>query len=435
MRNINECWTGHRPVARVPDGFLWGVATAAHQVEGNNVACDAWLIEHLARTVYREPSGDAVDFYHRYPDDIAVIAALGLNAFRFGVEWARIEPENGEISTSALDHYSRVVDTCLHHGIEPVLTLHHFTSPQWLIRYNGGWRGADTAQRFADYAAIVMRRLGDRVTWVCTINEANTPVLLTHSGLLPESWRARLDQTNILAAKAFGVSDDAFCPFFPAASDDKAVAVVGQAHRMAVDSIHAVTPGAMVGITLSLQEIAAEPGGEETADLADEFVNRRYLRDMGAVGDFVGVQTYTRIVFGPEGVKPPAGHVADNGLELAPGALTATCRQAQQITGLPVLVTEHGVDFDDADDAHRAALIEETLRELALAIADGLDVRGYLHWTLVDNFEWFNGYHGHFGLLGNDRATQRRWIRPSAIRYGDIARANGFSAGLPADPR
>ncbi len=411
-------------MARFPDGFLWGVATAAHQVEGNNVSCDAWLMEHLPGTVYREPSGDAVDFYHRYPDDIAVIAALGLNAFRFGIEWARVEPENGEISTAALDHYSRVVDTCLRHGIEPVLTLHHFTSPQWLIRYNGGWRAPDTAQRFADYAATVITRLGDRVTWVSTINEANTPVLLTHSGLLPESWMTKVDETNRLAAKAFGVSDDAFCPFFPAASDDKAVEVVGRAHRMAVDSIHAVAPGAQVGITLALQEIAADPGGEEMADTADEFVNRRYLRDMGAFGDFIGVQTYTRVVFGPDGLKPPAGQVSDNGLELAPSALTATCRQAQQITGLPVLVTEHGVDFGDADDHLRAALIEDTLRELAPAIADGLDVRGYLHWSLVDNFEWFNGYHGHFGLLGNDRTTQQRWIRPSAVSYGAIARAN-----------
>ena len=132
-------------MARFPDGFLWGVATAAHQVEGNNVANDAWLMEQLPGSIYREPSGDAVDFYHRYRDDIAVIAALGLNAFRFGVEWARVEPEMGQISAAELDHYSRVVDTCLRHRIEPVVTLHHFTSPQWLIRHNGGWRGPDTA--------------------------------------------------------------------------------------------------------------------------------------------------------------------------------------------------------------------------------------------------------------------------------------------------
>lgn len=426
---MSDCWAGRSrqmPVARFPEGFLWGVATAAHQVEGNNVSCDSWLMEHLPGSIYREPSGDAVDFYHRYPDDIAVIAALGLNAFRFGIEWARVEPEMGRISVVEFDHYSRVVDTCLRHGIEPVVTLHHFTSPQWLIRHNGGWRSPDTAQRFADYAGVVMARLGDRVTWVCTINEANAPVLLAGSGLLPESESGKLAASMALAAKAFGVAEEDFCPFFPGASDEKATAVIGQAHRMAVDSVHAAAPDARVGITLSLQEVAAEPGGEQTAEAVDEFINRRFLRDIGSVGDFVGVQTYTRITFGEGGLKRPAGRVSDNGLELVPAALTATCRQAQQITGLPVLITEHGVDFDDENDGLRAGLIEDALRELAPAIADGLDVRGYLHWSLVDNFEWFNGYHGHFGLLGNDRSTQRRWIRPSALTYGMIARANGF---------
>jgi beta-glucosidase len=413
-------------MVRFPDGFLWGAATAAHQVEGDNVGNDAWLMEHLPGTMYREPSGDAADFYHRYPDDIAVIAALGLNAFRFGIEWSRIEPADGEISRAQLDHYSRVVDMCLAHGVEPVVTLHHFTSPQWLIRRNGGWRSPETAQRFADYAATVMARLGDRVTWVCTINEANTPVLLSLNGLLPESERSKMSAFTSASAAAFGVDEDVFCPFFPAANGEEAIKVVGAAHRLAVQSVHAVAPRAQVGVTLALQEVAAEPGGEQAADAVDEVINRRYLRDMGAVGDFVGVQTYTRITFGADGLKPFSGTVSDNGLEVVPSALTAACRQAHAITGLPVLITEHGVDFDDADDGLRAALIEDSLRELAPAIADGLDVRGYLHWSLVDNFEWFNGYHGHFGLLGNDRVTQRRWIRPSATHYGAIARRNGF---------
>ena len=121
-----------------------------------------------------------------------------------------------------------------------MVTLHHFTSPQWLIRHNGGWRSPDTAQRFADYAGVVMARLGDRVTWVCTINEANAPVLLAGSGLLPESESGKLADSMALAAKAFGVAEKDFCPFFPGASDEKATAVIGQAHRMAVDSVHAV---------------------------------------------------------------------------------------------------------------------------------------------------------------------------------------------------
>jgi beta-glucosidase len=136
-----------------------------------------------------------------------------------------------------------------------------------------------------------MARLGDRVTWVCTINEANAPVLLAGSGLLPESESGKLAASMALAAKAFGVAEEDFCPFFPGASDEKATAVIGQAHRMAVDSVHAAAPDARVGITLSLQEVAAEPGGEQTAEAVDEFINRRFLRDIGSVGDFVGVHT------------------------------------------------------------------------------------------------------------------------------------------------
>jgi beta-glucosidase len=414
-------------MALFPDGFLWGAATAAHQVEGNNVGSDAWFMEHLPDSMYRESSGDAADFYHRYPDDIATLAALGLNAFRFGVEWSRVEPADGEISRAELDHYSRVVDTCLRHAVEPVLTLHHFTTPQWLIRRNGGWRAVETAQRFADYAATVMAHLGDRVRWVCTINEANTPVLLTLNGLLPGSILSRIPEFMAAASDASGVDRDEFCPFFPAASDDEAIEVVGTAHRLAVDSVHAVAPGVQVGVTLALQEVVAAAGGEQFADSLDETLNRRFLRAIGSVGDFIGVQTYTRIAVGPDGPLLPTGQVSDNGLELAPGALSATCLQAQRITGLPVLITEHGVDFDDENDALRAELIEDTLRALAGAVADGLDVRGYLHWSLIDNFEWFNGYRGHFGLLGNDRDAQRRRIRPSAIRYGEIARRNGFA--------
>jgi beta-glucosidase len=175
-----------------PDGFLWGAATAAHQVEGGNVGCDIWVLEHLPNTIFSEPSRDACDFYHRYPDDVATVAALGLNAFRFGVEWARIEPERGPVSMAALDHYSRLVDCRVEHGLTPVVTLHHFTSPRWLVRA-GGWRSTDTPARFAEYAGRVMRRIGDRVEWVCTINEANTPPQLTANGLLSDEMIAAMN--------------------------------------------------------------------------------------------------------------------------------------------------------------------------------------------------------------------------------------------------
>jgi beta-glucosidase len=406
-----------------PQGFMWGAATAGHQVEGGNVNSDNWVLEHVPNTMFREPSGDACDFYHRYPDDVATVAALGLNAFRFGVEWSRIEPEPGLTSDAALDHYSRVVDACLCHGITPVVTLHHFTGPRWLIAA-GGWRSDATPDRFASYAATVMRRLGDRVTWVCTINEANTPLQLKFNGLLDTDAADNAFGPFVAsAAAAFGVPDTELGLFLTAV-DDTSIEVIAEAHRRAVDAVHAERPNAKLGITLSIQQAVAAPGGEQHAAAFDEHVNHRFLREMGVMGDFVGVQNYTRVRFGPDGQLAATGDVSGAGLDLVPESLAATCRQAHHLTGLPVLVTEHGADLDDDRDELRCRFIESSLGHLADAIADGVDVRGYLHWSLIDNYEWFNGYHGHFGLLGVDRTTQRRWIRPSAAVLGRIARAN-----------
>jgi beta-glucosidase len=407
-----------------PPGFLWGAATAPHQVEGGNVNSDNWVLEHLPGTRYEVPSGDACDFYHRYPHDIATVAALGLSALRFGVEWARVEPEPGLTSPAALDHYSRVVDACLAHGITPVVTLHHFTSPRWLIT-SGGWRADAAAERFGDYAATVMRRLGDRVAWVCTINEANLPLQLTVTRRSDSLGRERSAAAGAAAADAFGVSRDAL-GLFVTASDEAAIAEIAAAHERAVDAVHAARADAKVGVTLSIQPPVAESGGEKRAEDFDEQVNRRFLRELGTVGDFVGVQNYTTIRFGPDGPERPTGDVSvsDIGHELVPASLATACRHAHELTGLPVLVSEHGADLGDDRDELRGRYIEASLGHVADAIAEGVDVRGYLHWSLLDSFEWLRGYRSRFGLLGVDHATQRRWIRPSATVLGTIARAN-----------
>lgn len=405
-----------------PPGFLWGAATAPHQVEGGNVNSDSWVLEHLPGTAYAEPSGDACDFYHRYPHDIATVAALGLNALRLGVEWARVEPEPGLTSHAALDHYSRVVDACLAHGITPVVTLHHFTSPRWLITA-GGWRADATAERFGDYAATVMRRLGDRVAWVCTINEANLPLQLTFTRPSDSRAHERSAAAGAAAADAFGVPGDAL-GLFATAFDEAGIAEIAAAHERAVDAVHAARADAKVGVTLSIQPPVAEPGGDKQAEDFDEQVNRRFLRQMGTVGDFVGVQNYTTLRFGPDGRLRPTGDVSDIGHELVPASLAAACRHAHELTGLPVLVSEHGADLGDDRDELRCRYIEASLGHLADAITEGVDVRGYLHWSLLDNFEWLRGYRSRFGLLGVDHTTQRRWIRPSATVLGTIARAN-----------
>lgn len=155
-----------------PEGFLWGASTAAHQVEGNNTKSDFWLMENVEGSMFKEPSGSAVDHYRLYKEDIAQMAKMGLNGYRFSIEWARIEPEEGHFDAVEIEHYRNVLLTCRQWNITPIVTMHHFSSPQWLIR-EGGWESAGTPARFARYCAHVIRELGDLIPYVCTINEAN----------------------------------------------------------------------------------------------------------------------------------------------------------------------------------------------------------------------------------------------------------------------
>jgi beta-glucosidase len=164
---------------KFPRGFLWGTATAAHQVEGNNVYNDNWLLEHVPGTIYAEPSGDACDHYHRYAEDIALLAELGFNMYRFSIEWARIEPEEGEFSRASLE-YRRMLATCHEHGLTPMVTFHHFTSPRWLIAA-GGWEDEDTPDKFARYCEHATRHLGDLIGGACTLNEPNIALVCPES--------------------------------------------------------------------------------------------------------------------------------------------------------------------------------------------------------------------------------------------------------------
>jgi beta-glucosidase len=184
---------------KFPDGFLWGTATAAHQVEGGNVNCDYWVLEHVNGTSFAEPSGDACDQYHRYREDLELLARLGFNSYRFSVEWARIEPEDGEFSRAALEHYRRLMGACRDHGITPVLTLHHFTSPRW-IAARGGWENPRTAEKFGRYAERVSAHLGDMIGLACTINEINVAILLQHAGIIPPDEKIPLSPAHREAA-------------------------------------------------------------------------------------------------------------------------------------------------------------------------------------------------------------------------------------------
>jgi beta-glucosidase len=396
-------------VTGLPAGFLWGASTAAHQIEGGNVTADLWAVERAPGTIFAEPSGDACDSYHRYGEDVALLADAGLNAYRFSVEWARIEPEEGFFSRAALDHYRRVAGACLERGVTPVVTYHHFTSPRWFSA-DGGW-AADTApDRFARYAERVSAHLGDLVPWVCTINEANIAATLVHVGIAPAGERSE-------PPPAPDTDGPPAFPGFPLLDVER----MALAHRKATEAVKSGPGAPQVGWSLALIDLQATDGGEQRRDRARQLAQLDWL-DVSAGDDYVGVQTYTRERFGPGGLLPvPEGTPTTlTGWEVYPEALEHTIRLAADRTGIPVVVTENGMAT--ADDEARIAYTTEALRGLGRCLADGIDVRGYLHWSLLDNFEWTAGYRPTFGLVAVDRTTFARTAKPSLAWLGELGR-------------
>ncbi|WP_374689760.1 glycoside hydrolase family 1 protein [Promineifilum sp.] len=406
-----------------PPNFLWGTATAAHQVEGNNVNNDIWLLEHTPGSGFIEPSGDACDHYHRYPADIALLAELGFNMYRFSVEWARIEPERGHFSRAALDHYRRMLAACHEHGITPMVTFHHFSSPRWLLAA-GGWEGAETADLFARYCERTARHLGDLIGAACTLNEANIGRLIT-MGIPSAGERPSPLPWQAAVARQLGIAPEEVVTFLAAASP-RAAGVVMDAHRRAVAALKSGPGDYPVGLTLALQDIQPAEHGEATAARLDYEINGFYLEQLRQ-DDFVGVQTYSRMRCGPDGPLPPEPGVelTDMGYEFWPEALEATIRHAIAIAGRPVIVTENGIGT--GDDTRRIAYVRRALNGVINCLRDGLDVRGYTYWSAFDNFEWLLGYRPTFGLIAVDRETQQRTVKPSGYWLGQIAQANRLS--------
>ncbi len=403
-----------------PDDFLWGTATAAHQVEGNNVASDFWLYEHLAGSLFVEPSGDACDQWHRYEEDIRLVASLGLGVYRFSIEWARVEPEEGGVSRAALDHYRRVLACCRDHGVKPCITYHHFTSPRWFVA-DGGWADDRAVDRFARYAETVTAHVGDLVHSACTINEPNIPLLLTRTGIFPPEGLKHLPFLAE-AARRLGTSLDRLNSYFfadPLRTRDVMLA----AHLKARDVIKGGRGDFPVGIALSVSDDQAVPGGEARRDAVRHELYGPFL-DAARDDDFVGIQTYSRTRWGADGaLRPEEGvPVLIMGYELWPEALEATIRYVHGASGVPVLVTENGIGTDD--DAQRIDYVRRAVAGVARCLADGIPVLGYFYWSLLDNFEWMLGYAPRFGLVEVDRETQVRRPKPSAAVLAEIARRN-----------
>ena len=284
-----------------PDSFLWGTATSAHQVEGNNLNSDVWAEEYAEGSPYRDRSGDAVNHYHLYREDIRLLASLGFNSYRFSIEWARIEPEPGVYSRAELAHYRDMIRACKENGITPVVTLMHFTSPRWLMQL-GGWKNPETADRFARYCEFVFREIGEEIPYALTMNEANLPVLLKELfinlnfmppvGIDAKTWTAPGWRDS--AARRCGTTIDRYFTFHMA-SDEASLGIVMDAHRKARAAIKQVSPSTRVGLSLALPDVQCMPGGEAHAARKWHDYFGQFLPAIQG-DDFLGVQNYAREV-------------------------------------------------------------------------------------------------------------------------------------------
>jgi beta-glucosidase len=389
--------------------FLWGVATSGHQTEGGNTTSDTWFAENVSPTVFREPSGPACDGFHRWREDLDLVAGMGLSAYRFSVEWARVEPVEGTFSDRALDHYAAIADRCVELGLAPVVTFNHMTAPRWFAM-RGGWLDPGSAEVFARYCGVLMDRIGDAIAYAVTLNEPNLPRLLSWfpiPGAVRDLERATLEAAGKAAGvERYRLANVALPEEFDALEDGMAAA-----HTAARAAIKARRPGLPVGLSLAVVDDQAS-GDTTIRDQKRSDVYARWLR-LARDDDFAGVQNYERALYD--------GTVSHPAPEVHPSSLGNAVRYVHAETGVPVFVTEHGLATDD--DSRRAAFLEPALAGLRGAIDDGVPVLGYLHWTLLDNFEWIFGYGPKLGLVEVDRETFARTPKPSAAEYARIVRA------------
>lgn len=430
-------------------GFLIGAATAAHQVEGNNKNSDYWAMEHMKYTSFAEPSLDAVDHYNRYEEDIKMMAEAGLNAYRFSIEWARIEPVKGEFDEKEIEHYRKVLECCKKYGIEPVVTLLHFTSPKWLIE-KGGWENEETIGLFADYCKYVVERLGSYMHYICTINEANMGIQIaaisarykeqmmekmqqgagTHAnkeaaestegtvqvGLNMQKMMENIQKQAEENMEVFGVTTP---QVFVSSRTPEGDILVMKAHQAAKKAIKEVNANLQVGLTLSLHDIQAKEGGEKRAE---EEWNEEFLHYLPYIkeDDFFGLQNYTRSVIDANGIcaAPQGAGLTQMDYEIYPQALEACIRKVYKELNIPIIVTENGIAVED--DTVRVDFINKATDGVANCIADGISVKGYMYWSLMDNFEWQKGYSMTFGLIAVDRSTQQRAAKPSLKYLGGL---------------
>lgn len=401
--------------------FLIGASTAAHQVEGNNIYSDFWAMEQMENSDFIEPSLQAVDHYHHFKEDIDLLAEAGCNAFRFSLEWARIEPEKGIYNSQEIDHYREVLTYCHEKKIEPIVTMHHFSSPKWLIE-QGGWEDERTITAFAKYCGYVAKELGDLMCYVCTINEANMGLQLAAiiQDMMDGSVQVGMNfdmPANLEEKKKELVSlfqTDEPNTFLSMRTIDGDMLIM-RAHEAARKEMKKVCPHLQIGITLSLFDLQGDDEEKIKQEWHNDFAH--YLPYV-IEDDFFGLQNYTRKCIYREGNHPKNENVklTKMGYENYPESIAHVVRKVAEELSLPILITENGIDTDD--DQERVIFIEKVMEGLQKCVQDGIPLLGYLHWSLLDNFEWQKGYSETFGLIAVNRKTQVRYPKESLYVLG-----------------
>ncbi len=416
-----------------PKYFLWGAATSSHQVEGNNTNNDWWQWEQTRDLQSR--SGQACDHWNRFEEDFKLAQTFGFTAHRLSLEWSRIEPSPGQFNSSAIEHYRKMILSLKSKGIEPIVTLNHFTIPLWLVG-QGGWLSDKSPELFAKYVEKTTEALGADIHYWITINE---PAVYAHKSYIIGQWPPGEKSVS----KAFKVVKNLADAHVLAYGKIKEVYVQKKWKRPAIGVAQQVlifTPFS----GLSLWDWIS-------ASIRDRLINHLFvqalIRGKAKVSwifsirlsraktlDFIGLNYYMREHVHNSGFKPfdifsdkikvalnkSRGKINFLGWEIYPKGLYTLIRIFSKYK-LPILISENGICTDD--DRERTEFIAEHIKSVALAMKEGVHVLGYLYWSLLDNFEWAEGFAPRFGLIEVDYTTQERKIRDSAKKYEEIIRS------------
>ncbi len=427
-----------------PEGFLWGTATSGHQIEGNNIASDWWAWEP-GKIRGNLTSGRACDAWNRYEEDYALMESMGLNAYRMGIEWSRVQPAPGRWDDEAFEQYEAMMESLSSKGIAICLTLYHWVLPRW-VADNGGWENPATVDAFARFCEQTAVRLGRYPLLWCTLNEPNVYTMSSYvTGEFPPEKKslraARKVMRHLLTAHAVAYS--IINSYAHSASEPEGAHT--RSHRPLIGIAHNMTPIAPARRNLFDRMIAGFQNRAWNTSLIDAlatgimtgpFGDGRPVDGLAGSYTYMGVNYYYRRIIAfklngiangfSEDVFPPGIARTDFGWPIVPEGLYDSLMQASALKA-PIYITENGIA--DARDTMRPRYIVDHLAQTRRAIDAGADVRGYFHWAFQDNFEWRDGYTQQFGLYALDAEDQEltRVPRPSARLYASIAQANGVT--------